>query len=71
MDKNQLEQLGDQLREIGHRRHELAEQIFQEVNEGDTQSSKNLYNELINISDRAIEIIKQQKQLFNEEVQKM
>jgi flagellar biosynthesis chaperone FliJ len=71
LDSNQLEHLGDQLREIGHRRHELAEQVFQQVSEGDIQSSKDLYNELISISDKAIEIIMRQKQLFNEEVQKM
>lgn len=71
MDSNQLESLGEQLREIGHKRHELAEQVFRQVNEGDIQSSKALYKELINISDEAIEIITRQKQLFNEEVQRM
>ena len=71
MDRNQLNQLGDELREIGHRRRELAEQVFEEVKEGDNKSSKDLYRELIAISDKAIEIITRQKQLFNEEVQKM
>lgn len=71
MDRNQLEQLGDNLREIGHRRRELAEQIFQEVREGDNKSSKELYKELISISDQAIDIMIQQKQMFDDEVKKM
>jgi hypothetical protein len=69
LDRNQLEQLGDELREIGHRRRELAEQIFQEVEEGDSQSSKSLYQELSQISDQAIEIISRQKQMFDEQIQ--
>ena len=69
MDRNQLEQLGDELREIGHRRRELAEQIFQEVEEGDNQSSKSLYQELSQISDQAIEIITRQKQMFDDQIQ--
>ncbi|WP_102347269.1 hypothetical protein [Bacillus sp. Marseille-P3661] len=70
MDRQQLEQLGQELRDIGHRRRELAEQIFQEVNEGDTQSSKELYKELSQISDQAIAIMTRQKKLFDEEVQR-
>ena len=69
VDRNQLEQLGDDLREIGHRRRKLAEQIFQEVNEGDNQACKNLYQELSQISDAAIEIITRQKQMFDEQIQ--
>jgi hypothetical protein len=69
MDRNQLEQLGDELREIGHRRRELAEQIFLEVKEGDHQSSKILYQEFSNISDQAINIITRQKQMFDHELQ--
>jgi hypothetical protein len=71
MDRNQLEQLGDELRGIGHRRRELAEQIFQEVQEGDNQSSKSLYQELSHISDQAIDIMTRQKEMFDQEVQKL
>ncbi|MCT8139380.1 hypothetical protein H1D32_17715 [Anaerobacillus sp. CMMVII] len=71
MDHNQLEQLGDQLRGIGHIRRQLVEQIFQEVNEGDQHTSKELYSELSEISDQAIDIIKRQKQMFDEELKKM
>ena len=70
MDRKQLEELGDQLREIGHRRRELAEQIYQEVQEGDNQTSKDLYRELSSISDQAIEIMTRQKDMFDEEVKK-
>lgn len=71
MDRNQLEQLGDELRGIGHRRRELAEQIFQEVQEGDNQSSKALYQELSHISDQAINIMTRQKEMFDQEVQRL
>ena len=70
MDRKQLEELGDQLREIGHRRRELAERIYQEVQEGDNLTSKNLYRELSSISDQAIEIMTRQKEMFDEEVKK-
>jgi gas vesicle protein len=71
MDRNQLEQLGDELRGIGHRRRELAEQIFQEVQEGDNQASKDLYQELSHISDQAIDIMTRQKEMFDQEVQRL
>ena len=71
MNRNELEKLGGELRQIGHRRRELAEQIFEEVQEGDDQSSKKLYQELSSISDQAIHIISQQKEMFDQELQKM
>ncbi|CAH2713876.1 hypothetical protein BACCIP111895_01030 [Neobacillus rhizosphaerae] len=71
MDLNQLEQLGDELRSVGHQRRRLVERIVQEVNERDAQSSKELYRKLSNISNQAIEIIDRQKQIIDEEVQKM
>ncbi|MCQ6276252.1 hypothetical protein JMM81_15095 [Bacillus sp. V3B] len=71
MDRNQLEQLGEELRGIGHRRRELAEQIFQEVQEGDNQASKELYQELSHISNQAIDIMTRQKNMFDQEVQRL
>lgn len=71
MNVSKLESLGEKLRSVGHQRRRIVEQIVQEVNEGDFQSSKDLYMELINISDQAIEIIDHQKGMIEEEVQKM
>lgn len=71
MDLNQLENLGEELRSVGHKRRQLVEQIIEEVNERDVEASKELYKELINISDQAIEIIDRQKQLIDDEVQKL
>jgi len=71
MNLSQLEKLGSELREIGHRRRELAEQIFNEVEVGHSHSSKELYKELSIISERAIELMTRQKKLFDEELQKM
>ncbi|MDQ0155773.1 hypothetical protein [Robertmurraya andreesenii] len=71
MNFQQLEQLGDKLREIGHRRRQLVEKIYQEVKEGDEQSSKELYRELSSVSDQAINIIEHQKLLFDQELSQM
>lgn len=71
MNFQQLEQLGDELREIGHRRRQLVEKIYQEVKEGDEQSSKELYRELSSVSDQAINIIEHQKLLFDQELSQM
>ncbi|WP_251552515.1 hypothetical protein [Neobacillus muris] len=71
MDVNKLEQLGEELRSVGHKRRQIVEQIVQEVNEGDAGTSKDLYMELTNVSDQAIEIIDRQKQLIEDEMQKM
>ena len=71
MDRNQLEQLGNELRGIGHRRRELAEQIFNEVEEGDSRSSKELFKELSSISEKAISLMTEQKRIFDEEVQRL
>ncbi|MBO8170895.1 MAG: hypothetical protein H0Z33_03280 [Bacillaceae bacterium] len=71
MDRNELEQLGNRLREIGHRRRELAERIYNEIEEGDNQSSRELYQELSRVSDQAIDIMTRQKQMFDEEVERL
>lgn len=71
MDFNQLEQLGDELRGIGHKRRQLVEQIYQEVQEGDQKSSKQLYQELSSVSEQAIGIIQHQKELFDQKVNQM
>jgi hypothetical protein len=71
MDFNKLEQLGDELRGIGHRRRELVEKIYKEVQEGDSQTSKELYHELSRVSDQAIGIIEQQKQIVDNSVARL
>ncbi len=71
MDRNKLEQLGSELRSIGHRRRELAEQMYSEVEEGEITSSKELLSELSTISERAINLMTQQKQIFDNEVHRL
>ena len=68
MDHDQFEQLGDKLREIGHQRRELAEQVFAQVNHGDDRAAKDLYEKLSTVSDQAITIIAQQKEILDQEV---
>ncbi len=57
MDHRQLEKLGGELRGTGHKRRQLVEQIYQEMSEGDQETSKELYEQLSTISDKAIEIM--------------
>ncbi len=45
MNRQQFEQLGEELRKMGHRKRQLAEQIFQEVKEWDDSTSKHLYQD--------------------------
>ncbi|WP_338473123.1 hypothetical protein R4Z10_10590 [Niallia sp. XMNu-256] len=71
MDRQQFEQLGEELRKIGHRRRQLAEQIFEEVKEGDDITSKQLYQELSDVSDQAMNIMMRQKEMFDQEVQRL
>jgi hypothetical protein len=71
MDRQELERLGNELRHLGHRRRELAEQIFSEVQDGDNQSSKKLYLELSDISEQAITLMTQQKEMFDNEVRQI
>lgn len=68
MDFEKLEQLGDELRGVGHRRRKLVEQVYREIQEGDLHSSKEFYEELSRVSDKAIGIIEEQKRIFDEEV---
>jgi hypothetical protein len=71
MDLEKLEQLGDELRGVGHRRRKLVEQVYQEIQEGDSQASKELYEELSKVSDKAIGIIQEQKQIFDDVVREL
>ena len=68
MNWEELDALGNQLREIGHRRRELAEKIYSEVQDGSSQASVELYKELSSLSDSAIELMKHQKKLFEEQI---
>lgn len=68
MEREKFEKLGDELREIGHVRRQLAEKVFNEVQEKDNRSSKEVFSKLSNVSDQAISIITQQKQIFDQEV---
>ena len=70
MGKNQLEKIGEELREMGHKRRRLAEQIFKETNGEDKQAPISLYKELSDVSDQTIAIINRQKELLDHELQK-
>lgn len=71
MDLQQLEQMGEHLRSLGHRRRELVERIVSEVDEGDRSSSKALFQELSEISEEAISVLQQQKEVIDNEISKL
>lgn len=71
MDIQYLEELGEHLRSLGHRRRELVERILSEVDEGDCSSSKHLYQELSQISEEAISLMQKQKSMIDEEISKL
>lgn len=71
MDRTEFENLGNQLRDLGHRRRQLAEQIFTEMQEQDISSSEQLYRQLSSISEQAISLMTRQKELFDRELQKL
>lgn len=71
MDMQQLERMGEQLRSLGHRRRELVERIVSEVDEGDRSSSKALFQELSEISEAAISVLQEQKEVIDSEIRKL
>jgi hypothetical protein len=71
MDKQELINLGEQLRGIGHRRRELAERVFAETADGDARDSKQLYQELASVTDQAISLMRRQKEILEDEVSRL
>ncbi|MGI5902058.1 MAG: hypothetical protein ACOX7U_06250 [Desulfitobacteriia bacterium] len=57
MNHEQFEELGERLRNIGHHRRILAEQIFAGVKNG--EPCRDLVSKLSRVSDEAIHIINQ------------
>lgn len=71
MDREQLERLGDQLHGIGHRRRELAQRVLSEANEGDPLRSRELYQELSDVTGQAIELMQRQRDILRKEIGKI
>ena len=71
MDKKELISLGEQLRGIGHRRRELAERVYSEVQEGDTRDSRALYEELAYVTTQAIGLMEKQRTILQDEIAQM
>lgn len=68
MEHRQLEELGENLRRLGHQRRETVERIVAaaEAGPGDTGA---LYRELDQISERAIGLMEQQREMIREELE--
>jgi hypothetical protein len=68
VDREGLKNLGKELRGIGHRRRELAERVYNEATEGDTEESRELYKELSNVTAQAIDLMQRQRDILEKEV---
>jgi len=60
MNRNDLEALGQQLRSIGHRRHELAHRVYEGGERGDPAGAEALYRELSDVTGQAINLMERQ-----------
>lgn len=68
MDNKQLDQIGDELRRLGHERREAVERIAALAETGSGAAQK-LYGDLDDISRRAIGLMEHQRSLIREELQ--
>jgi len=68
MDRHELERLGDHLHGIGHRRRELAQRVLEEVSDGDPRRSRELYQELADVTTQAIDLMQQQRDILRKEI---
>lgn len=69
MDHKQLEQIGDELRRLGHERREVVEQIASMAETSSPEAGRKLYGDLDEISERAISLMERQRSLLREELQ--
>lgn len=60
--RRDLENLGDQLRDLGHRRRELAGRVFEEAESGDLASSQSSYRQLDEVTGQAVSLMQRQLQ---------
>ncbi len=65
-DRRGLESFGEQLRSIGHRRHELANRVFEHIERGGNEDTQALYRELADVTGRAVSLMQQQLDIFGE-----
>ncbi|MGE5579406.1 MAG: hypothetical protein ACM3WU_05100 [Bacillota bacterium] len=71
MDRHELERLGDQLHGIGHRRRELAQKVLAEATDGDPRRSRELYQELADVTTQAIELMQKQRDILRKEISRI
>lgn len=67
MDRHELERLGDHLHGIGHRRRELAQRVLEEASDG-PRRSRELYQELADVTTQAIDLMQQQRDILRKEI---
>ncbi len=64
---DRLEQIGEELRRLGHERREVVEQIMSGA-EADPREARELYENLDEISGEAIALLQKQRALVREQL---
>lgn len=67
MDHRHLEEIGENLRRLGHDRREVVQRIVASA-EGGASKAGSLYQELDQISEQAIGLMERQRKLIREEL---
>ncbi|RXT01930.1 hypothetical protein [Ammoniphilus sp. CFH 90114] len=68
---NPLENIGEELRSLGHDRRELVEKILSEVDQGDRSTSLELYQQLSRVSEQAMSLMQKQKEIIDHEIKNL
>jgi hypothetical protein len=67
VNKNELIDLGEQLRGVGHRRRELAERVYSAASEGQHAGAGPLFDEFDHVTSQAIELMEKQRDILARE----
>lgn len=68
MDHTRFEQIGEQLRSLGHERREVVEQILRETDQHDQAGARDLYQRLDQVSEQCITLMQAQRDLIRSEL---
>lgn len=67
-DRRGFESFGEQLRSIGHRRHELANRVFEQLESGGSTATQATYRELAEVTGQAISLMQHQLDSLGEQL---
>jgi len=68
MDRHELDNLGEELRNLGHRRRELVMRVAKELKDDNAADAQSLCQELTDATDEAISLMQHQLESIGDEV---